>query len=263
MSASLEDTTGWLPLDGLEPGFDANRGPHSTALAGREVEVVLDAGVRIRHVFDADRVRWELDTDALGARTGEDPYQAFEVDEELYYVQFQHEHDPREAVSLVLDLRHGRALAVLSRIGPAGQRPTVVTQRFDPGVIEGIEPTGTPPGPSTDLLGRRVLWTYSPEHRYEHVYLTENWYTFVCLSGPEQGLADTDACATYRIRPGIYVFAWREKVVPCAAVTVADHRLFRSHGALFGLGEDGTNISHFTFGAHGRLLSNTIHPEPS
>ncbi|WP_158891015.1 MoaF C-terminal domain-containing protein [Amycolatopsis anabasis] len=258
---SLEDTENWLPLDGLEPGFDANRAPLSRALAGREFELVLDAGVRIRHGFTEDRTTWELDTDALGARRGEDAYQAFEVDDELFYVQFQHEHDPREAVSLILDLRHGRTLSVLSRIGPRDQRPTVVTQEFHPGVIDGIEPTGAPPEPTTDLLGRRVLWSYSRAHHYEHVYLTEQWYTFVCHSGPERGLADTDACAYYRLRPGIYLFAWREKVVPCAAVTVADHRLFRSHGALFGLSGDGQDTTHFTFGAHGRLLSQTILPE--
>ena len=48
-----------------------------------------------------------------------------------------------------------------------------------------------------------------------------------------------------------------------AAVTVADHRDLRdmrSHGVLFGLDETGQTPTHFTFGAFGRLLSNTIHP---
>ncbi|WP_216216562.1 MoaF C-terminal domain-containing protein [Amycolatopsis aidingensis] len=255
MSSTLEDTEGWLPLDGLQPGFEANRAPHSTALAGRELVLRMDSGVRIWHRFTAERTQWEL-----GEERGDDAYHLVEVDEELYYAQFQHEHDPSEAVSLILDLRHGRTLAVQSRIGQAWQRPTVVTQEFHTGVIEGVPVSGSPPEPSTDLLGRRVLWSYSPQHHYEHIYLTEQWYTFLCHSGPEQGIADTDACAYYRIRPGIYLFAWREKVVPCAAVTVADHRLMRSHGALFGLAEDGTSITHFTFGAHGRLLSNTVYP---
>lgn len=65
------------------------------------------------------------------------------------------------------------------------------------------------------------------------------------------------------MRPGIYVFAWREKVIPCASVTIADHRditAMRSHGVLFGLDESGTLPTHFTFGARGRLLIATVHP---
>lgn len=256
-TVNTEDTSTWLPLDGLEAGFDANRAPHSEALAGGTYTVLLEDGTRISHEFGQRTVHWKH---SGKGESGEDPYEAFEVDTGLYYVQFQHTHDAKQAVSLVLDLTGGHALAVLSTIGDTAQRPTVVTQRFDVGTIEGIEPSGTAPAPSTDLLGRRMLWKYSPAHSYEHIYLTERWYTFHCLSGPEAGLADTDACTYYRLRPGIYLFAWREKVVPCAAVTVADHRDLRSHGALFGLHEDLTQTVHFTFGAYGRLLSNTVYP---
>ncbi len=57
----------------------------------------------------------------------------------------------------------------------------------------------------------------------------------------------------WQIRPGIYVFAWREKVIPARPVTIADHRdvnAIRSHGVLFGLDESGEVPTHFTFGAH-------------
>jgi hypothetical protein len=47
-------------------------------------------------------------------------------------------------------------------------------------------------------------------------------------------------------------------------VTIADHRdarRLRSHGVLFGLDASGEHPTHFTFDAHGRLLSTTIHPD--
>lgn len=97
-------------------------------------------------------------------------------------------------------------------------------QVFVPGRIDGIEASGPAPAPTSALLGRRVLWVYSTEHAYEHVYLTPTWYSWHCLAGPERGLADTDENTAYEVRPGIYVFAWREKVIPCASVTIADHR---------------------------------------
>ena len=48
------------------------------------------------------------------------------------------------------------------------------------------------------------------------------------------------------------------------AVTIADHRdvrNLRSHGMLYGLDATGEAALQFTFGAYGRLLSSTVHPE--
>lgn len=260
---TLSDTSTWPPLNELADGFDANKGPVTTALAGRTITLVNANGSRIEHQFTRDEVRWDYvaaEGDPHGNARGADRYEAFEIDEQLHYVQFHTSSRPQDAVSLLLDLRSGHALSVVSIIGDTSPR---VSQGFMPGVIEGVELTGTAPAPTTSLLGRRVMWVYSEEHAYEHVYLSPHWYTWHCLAGPERGLADTDEHTTYQLRPGIHVFAWREKVIPCAAVTVADHRdarNIRSHGALFGLDESGSATTHFTFGAHGRLLSTTAHP---
>ncbi|SFW83267.1 MoaF C-terminal domain-containing protein [Amycolatopsis australiensis] len=242
---TLSDTSTWLPLDGLAPGFDANKAPAVGDLHGRSF-VLHDDGAGPDRSTGADIAAGET----------------FRVDDDLYYVQVPPPADSREAVSLFLDLRDGRALVVTTTIGDHGTPR--VTQRFRPATIGGLAVRGEPMAPSTALIGRRVLWVYSPEHAYEHVYLSPHWYTWQCLAGPERGLADTDENTVYRIRPGIHVFAWREKVIPCASVTVADHRdarSLRSHGVLFGLDATGERTVHFTFGAHGRLLGTTVHPD--
>jgi len=265
-NVNLSDTTAWLPLDGLAPGFDANKAPHSHALDGRTITLVDDRGTRIPHVFGDRTVTWEYTPgpdDDGEASASTDPCEVVEVDDDLYYVQFQHVYKPDEAVSLIADLRTGHALSVVSTIGEAAAGRTAVQQYFAPSRIEGIETSGTAPAPTTELIGRRALWVYSTQHAYEHVYLSPHWYSWQCLAGPEQGLADTDENTAWRIRPGIYVFAWREKVIPCGSVTIADHRdlkALRSHGYLFGRDEAGTGVTHFTFGAHGRLMSTTVHP---
>ena len=267
-ATNLSDTSTWLPLDGLAPGFDANKAPHSLDLVGREVAVVDERGTRIVHRFNEHTVDWEYQPgagDPTEAAAKTDAYEAVKVDEELYYVQFHHEYLPNEAVSLVLDFRSGHALAVISVILPEPEAgKTRVQQIFVPSRIEGVELTGDAPAPTTTLIGRRVQWVYSPVHAYEHIYLSPQWYTWQCLAGPERGLADTDENSVWQIRPGIYVFAWREKVIPCGSVTIADHRdarAIRSHGVLFGLDESGEVPTHFTFGAHGRLISVTVHPD--
>ncbi|SEC05012.1 molybdenum cofactor biosynthesis F family protein [Microbacterium hydrocarbonoxydans] len=262
------DTSTWLPLEGLAPGFDANKAPHSTALSGREITVVDARGTRIAHRFADTTVTWDYRPgaeDPTEAASDTDDYEAFEVDDDLYFVQFHHNYLPNEAVSLVVDLRHGRALAIISVILPAPEQGrTRVQHVFAPSIIEGASVTGTEAAPTTTLIGRRVEWVYSEEHAYEHVYLSERWYSWQCLAGPERGLADTDENSVWEVRPGIYIFAWREKVIPCASVTIADHRdvnAIRSHGVLFGLDESGEVPTHFTFGAHGRLLSTTHHAD--
>ena len=248
---NLSDTSTWLPLDGLAPGFDANKAAPSTALVDQVVTIGDDLGNATIYRFTTDTVNSVAD------------YEAFDAADGLVYAQFHDADRPTEAVSLFLDLHSGRTLSVLSTIGDPTPGRTRVRQAFVPGRIEGMTVSGPAPAPTTALIGRRVMWVYSTEHAYEHVYLSPQWYTWQCLAGPERGLADTDEQTTYQLRPGIYVFAWREKVIPCAAVTVADHRDLRdmrSHGVLFGLDETGQVATHFTFGAFGRLLSNTTHP---
>lgn len=265
-TTNLSDTSSWLPLNGLAPGFDANKAAHTGVLAGREIVVVDDRGTRVDHQFAAETVSWTYTPggdDVTPASSGQDEYEAFEVAEDLIYAQFHHRSVPNEAVSLILDLASGRALSVISTIRDPQLGQTRVGQVFVPGTIEGATVTGSPAAPTTELIGRRVMWVYSSQHAYEHVYLTPQWYTWQCLAGPEQGQADTDENSAWQLRPGIYLFSWREKVIPCAAVTVADHRnvnSIRSHGVLFGLDESGATPTHFTFGAYGRLLSNTVHP---
>lgn len=255
---NLSDTRTWLPLDGLAPGFDAAKAELTDDLAGRTFTTVDEHGARTAYRFDADAVVWES-----GAESGRDDVEVIEVDEALYYAQYTPAAHPDTAVTLILDLRSGYALTVVSALGSAAPGRTAVQMSFTPARIAELEVHGEAPAPTDELIGRRVLWVYSTVHAYEHVYLSPHWYSWHCLAGPEQGLADTDENTVWRVRPGIYVFTWREKVIPCGSVTIADHRdqkALRAHGVLFGADESNSGATHFTFGAHGRLLSNTVHP---
>lgn len=256
MSLNLLDTSNWLPLDGLAPGFDANKAPTVQDLAGQEFCLRGDGGP-MTFSFDDEEVQW-----AAAGQAGTSTYEAFLVAEELYYAQWQSLQEPEIAISLVLDLAHGRALYVGATLGRATPSSVAVHHDFRPGALDGHSVTGTEIAESRALIGRRVEWAYSESHAYEHIYLSPTWYTWQCLAGPERGLADTDSNTVLQIRPGIFVFTWREKVIPCGSVTIADHRdpnAIRSHGSLFGWDEAGTDPVHFTFGAHGRLLSITHH----
>lgn len=261
---NLSDTSTWLPLDGLEPGFDEYRAEPTLDLVEREIVTANSTGFKVTHRFTADTVHWSYPAKDGETQHRDAPYEAFLVADGLYFVQIHAADRPHQAATLFLDVRDGVGLCVIADIGQAAPGKTAVSQKFIPVSIAGQARHASLPEPTTELIGRRAYWRYSKDHAYEHVYLSPQWYTWHCLAGPERGLADTDEQTTYKLRDGIFVFAWREKVIPCASVTVADHRdhsALRSHGVLFGLSENGIDTTHFTFGAHGAVLSQSIYPD--
>ena len=88
--------------------------------------------------------------------------------------------------------------------------------------------------PTDELVGKRVQYVYSQTETYEHIYLSESLYTWQCLRGSERGLADTDRCHYRKIGDELYLFVWREKVIPTLGVVLVDWRAKRSTGKLFG-----------------------------
>lgn len=267
MISDLSEASIRRPIHGLLGAADIGltRTDPPSALVGRVVVLYDGHGTRTTHRFGADTVTWTRspgrEDDVPGSGKGR--YEAFRIAEDLFYVQFHHTQTPTESVSLVLDFTSGHALSAITLIGdPAPGRPRV-RQRFATARIEGIESTMLPPALSTALTGLRVLWEYGHDRVYEHIYLGPRQYAWQCLAGLEEGLADTDECTAYELRPGIFLFAWREKALPCAAVTVADHRdirSIRSRGVLFGLDESREVLAHFTLDGFGRLISTTVYP---
>jgi MoaF C-terminal domain len=116
--------------------------------------------------------------------------------------------------------------------------------------------------PTTDLIGRRVEYAYSPTERYEHIYLNKDFYTWHCLMGSEKGLADTDRCHYLKLGDELYLFVWREKIVPTLGAVVADFSVMRTMGKIFGHAQDGpAGVVDFPVGARARLLNMTSHGE--
>jgi hypothetical protein len=115
---------------------------------------------------------------------------------------------------VVLNLESRRVLAVRSRIRSAeeaGSQPRVA-QDFWPGSI-GDElhlATGEAPAETRDLIGLRTFQTYSPNHTYEHTYLSSQRYAWQCLVGVQRGHGDVDMASYWRFEEGLYLFTFRE-----------------------------------------------------
>lgn len=129
--------------------------------------------------------------------------------------------------------------------------------------VEGDVATAEAPlhAPTRDLIGKRVQYAYSATELYEHIYLNDNFYAWHCLSGVELGLADVDRCHTIGIDTNLYLFVWREKVIPTLGVVMIDLERMKTDGKLFGYqGNNFDSLSNFPVGAHAQVLNVTKNP---
>jgi hypothetical protein len=106
--------------------------------------------------------------------------------------------------------------------------------------VAGTPALGAPAAPTRDLIGWRALYRYSPNHLYEHIYLSSERYAWQCLVGEQRGHGDVDLASTWSLGDGLYVFTFREFLIPVAATWLYDLTAMRTTGVFFGLGAAGT-----------------------
>jgi hypothetical protein len=277
----MGESTRWISVGELAEAFGPdNYTPAPTGdLAGSAHVLNLEDGRVVEYRFLSEsKIGWSA---AAGDDAGEAIYFALKVRYGIYFVDFVTKQEPPTSMSLVLDLAQGVATVLVGVLPPsadvglslaaritAGQEPTAVSATFASAAIDAPFTSATPRHrPTRDLIGRRVEYTYSPTERYEHIYLNEDFYTWHCLSGSEKGLADTDRCHYFKLADELYLFVWREKIVPTLGAVAADFAAMQTMGKIFGHGQEGhaedspAGVVDFPVGARARLLNITIHEE--
>ncbi|APY97135.1 molybdenum cofactor biosynthesis F family protein [Burkholderia pseudomallei] len=256
-------------------------------LAGRTLALAATHGATREYTFAGrSTLRWrerqaarDIDgpardtSDARDAR-GEAAYRATQLREGVYFVDYVDPARRATSVSLVLDLRRGVWTSVegvlpaeadvridsFSRVA-SGLPLTGVDTRFRHGAIVGAAAPGPLHAPTRELIGKRTMYRYSPTECYEHIYLNDDFYAWHCLAGVERGLADVDRCHSFKLAEALYLFVWREKVVPTLGVVLIDLDRCKTDGKIFGYREgDFGALSNFAIGAHAQVLNETMHP---
>ncbi len=251
----------WKNYDDFAAGIATNRLPGSDALAGRELCLNLPTGTWMLRPASNHEMRWTEHGERSGS--GSDWYEAVEVAPGTFFVDMTFSSRPAEALTLVLNLASRRVLAVLSRIRSAeeaGAEPRV-RQDFWPGTL-GDDPaaaSGEVPAETRDLIGLRTFQTYSPQHTYEHTYLSSQRYAWQCLVGVQRGHGDVDMASYWRIEDGLYLFTFREFLIPVASVFLFNFRDLRSTGKFLGITGDGA-VSNSPAGAFITKASMTFYP---
>jgi hypothetical protein len=271
------EVTNWISVGALAESFapDSNILARSEDLAGRRIMLSTADGSTSHYEFlSAETLTW-ADSGPGGGASGSETYTATSPRDGIYFIDFVKAGSrPPCTLSLVADLKRGVATSVtgllptaevahasLLRRAQAQQELTTVTANFVSAAIDRPYDAALPHHqPTTDLIGMRLQHRYNPHEAYEHIYLNENRYAWHCLAGIEQGLADVDRCHYYRVAENLYLFVWREKIVPTLGAILLDLDRMKTTGKIFGYADDAlTKVSNFQVGAYSTLLNTTRH----
>jgi hypothetical protein len=243
----------WKTYDQFAYGIDTNRLPPTSKLAGTTHAVTFDDGRKLDLALSAGEARW-----SDGDGHGTDKSEVIEVAPSTYFIEIVFASRPKESETLILNIETGRALSIYSIVRDKEQSvgEPQVAQIFRAGTAG--KATGFKPTESRDLIGLRAHFTYSPNHTYEHTYLSSQRYAWQCLVGVQRGHGDVDLATTYKFDENQYVFTFREFKIPVASTFFYNFKDMRSTGKFLGIAGDGS-IQNNPAGAHIRKVSMTYY----
>jgi hypothetical protein len=244
-----DDALRFIQVGELVKGISEDTLPADETLAGRSLILYADDGSATRLAFpQSGSLVWEVVEGPEAGLAGEEACLVTRPREDVLVVDYLASALRATSVTIVLDLARRAATTVVGTLPTAeeaarsafslateGLELTLVAVRFIPAAIgRPFVPGEHPHVPTDELVGKRVQYVYSQTEAYEHIYLNQDLYTWQCLRGSEQGLADTDRCHYRKIADELYLFVWREKVIPTLGIVLVDWRLKQSNGKLFG-----------------------------
>jgi hypothetical protein len=229
----------WKHFDDFADGIATNRLPTTTALSGQTFKITLKDGRKIDLAFTAaDTVAWSEGDDA-----GADWYEALEVAPDVFFINMTFATRPTEDEAFIVNTRTRRVLSVRERVRDPGEAPGEprVAQDYAAGVLgdPAVAPTGIEPAPTRDLIGITAHYQYSPNHVYEHIYLSSQRYAWQNLVGIQRGHGDVDLATTWKFDDNFYVFGFREFIIPVASLFFYNWDVMRSTGKFLGVTSQG------------------------
>ncbi|KAH7021493.1 molybdenum cofactor biosynthesis protein F-domain-containing protein, partial [Microdochium trichocladiopsis] len=236
MVQSSDNDTGYRPqeqwptLTEMADGFHEHLMPASSALAGKTVEHTFSNGWRIKHEFDAAKLKWTmLEGEEVGSSAQVD-YQAFEVRPGIFMIEFyKAEHE--QEVTLILNTVSGQLKISVSGFADRdGERRTYTVfldaTKCGDQPVEAFDVTD-------ELIGKHVLYRYTPRDAYQHFYVSPGTFMWHCLSGTEKDVADADQCKMFKLSDQLYLLFWTETIMPVESIVVVDLKELRSTGRFF------------------------------
>ena len=249
---------GWKHFDDFAAGIATNRLPATDALSGTALKISLKNRRTIELTFNsADKVAWREDGEG-----GIEWCEAINVAPEVFFINMTFSAKPAEDEAFIVNARTRRVLSVRECVRDAGEvlgEPRVL-QDYTPGIVgdPAVPPEGIEPAPTRDLIGMTAHYEYSPQHVYEHIYLSSQRYAWQNLVGVQRGHGDVDMATTFKFDHNQYVFGFREFIIPVASIFFYDYDTMRSTGKFLGVTSRG-RIENKPAGAFIEVKSRTFY----
>ncbi len=251
------DPNEWKTYDDFIYGADTNRLPQSDALVGQTLEMIGEGRPQLKITFEAGGKA----TMSAGGREWPSGADVVLAAPDTYFIDLASE-GAKESLTMIVNTKTRRTMGVHTVIGEeTGQDEPRVRQTFAQGSLGGGPVSGEEPAPSRDLIGLKTLNDYSPNHLYEHNYLSSQRYCWQCLVGVQQGHGDVDMATTWKFAEGLYVFGFREFKIAVGSVYLLDFNEMRSTGKFLGVTADGGTANEKA-GAVLSVISRAVYPGP-
>ena len=235
---NLIESADWKGMEDFSEGIDGLRLPQTDSLSGATAQIDFASGGSLTLNFaSGQRVSWTAEgVDWAGS--GSEHYDGVEVGEGAFWVDISIAERQVESITTIFHPVTGWALAIHSKIHDEHfTTETRVMQTFHAGYVNGIR-TAELPHETRDLIGKRTLFRYSPNHLYEHIYLSSRRFVWHNLVGEQRGHAAAELSTTFKLEDGLYAFTWREEIIPVGTVFLFDYARGRSTGKFIGLTSD-------------------------
>ena len=245
-----EDAKNYITIGDMAEGFSEYNLPQTQNLAGKDFTIYFgdENAFSVKHTFISDKVvRWEVLTGPEAGMVGYDEYIGTNPKEGYYFVEFITGSNNAKFVSLVLDTKRDIATAVIGFFPKENEDKLSMYQRAakkKPLTATRVEILNASIGKpmtkktarhelrSQDLVGQRKVYQYSNKDAYEHIYLTDQLFTWNCISGNEKGLADTDFAQIIKFEKDFYMIVWVEKIMHIVSAITLNFDTMQSSGAM-------------------------------
>lgn len=261
-----EDKMKWKSYEEFSAGIDTYRIPQSEALVGQTLNFELKTGEKFQLLPTAkNKMKWQG-----WQGEGEDWYEALEIDYGVFFVDMTFKNIKRYALTFLFNINTKWGISILTTVCEAkdailpvpmkSKGEPLVNQTFTPMVVNGGPAVGVEPHESRDLIGLRAFQVYSPNHMYEHTYMSSKFYAWQCLVGEQRGLGDVDRATCWKLEDNIYVYTFREFVLPVSSCFIFNYRKMENNGKFLGLDSNG-NVENRPSGGKIIKASMTFYPE--
>jgi hypothetical protein len=252
----------WKTYDDFAHGIDTYRKPN-VSFAGKKLSVEYGDGSAIDlHFLDDASVEWSASGDIHAAAGTVDPYDAVAVRDGVFFINMPLTSRDGEAITIAFTRATNRAIVVYSVIAPEKNEGTPqVQQSFWAGTTDEGAASGEVPHESRDLIGMRNVYRYSPNHLYEHVYISSTRYAWQCLQGAQFGHGDMDLSTVWKLDHGLYLFCFREFRISVASVWLHDLGYgLNTTGIFLGISAEGVSM-HSRAGGYIYPLGTVRYPD--